>query len=168
MAGFATSELSDALIDRSLMRSMLHVVPATDATEWRPLFAAMMLSQFLSTHRRKVEWVDLAELEQLGRRALKSGPKSFASLGAALSTHWPKSDPASLGTAVRTVVPLVQIPSYGVWNAVAPPTHVPLETWVGRTVEAAPAGLETLVLRGLEAWGPASAKTFKPGAGFAG
>jgi hypothetical protein len=80
---------------------------------------------------------------------------SPAELGKRLARHWPDRNPAALANAVRTYVPLVQVPPRAVWGRTGAARHTPADTWLPRRPGPEP-GIDELVRRYLAAFGPAS------------
>jgi hypothetical protein len=97
------------------------------------------------------------EIATVGRAVVEERPRTLQEIGAALSERWPNADPDALAYVVRALVPLVQVPPRGVWGAGGLAVHASLEAWLGAPLDAGPS-LDTLVVRYLAAFGPASVK----------
>ncbi|MBB1244128.1 AlkZ family DNA glycosylase [Streptomyces durbertensis] len=146
-----------ALVRISLMRSTIHLVTVADALWLRPLHEPVMERGVKGSFGRKLVDVDREELAALGRKLLEEEPASFAALGRKLAERWPGRDGNALAQAVRSSVPLVQLPPRGMWGKSGQVVHTSLESWTGRQVDQA-ASRERLVLRYLAAFGPATVK----------
>jgi len=117
LAGFQPEELSELIATRravrapSMLRTTIHLVTARDWLRLRPVLQVVQEQGFRgSPFFRNLEGVDLDEVGAEGRRLLDERPRSGNDLGKALAERWPGRDPASLGYAVRSRVPVVQIP----------------------------------------------------------
>jgi hypothetical protein len=162
LEAFDPTEVGRGLEDRSLvrivvMRGTIHLVTADDALVLRPLVQPVLDAE-LARHAEfapRLAGVDLAPVLAFGREAMAEEPRTGAALRAAMAERFPDLDPAALAYACRCLLPLVQVPPRGVWGRSMQATLAPLETWVGRPVDAA-ASLDDLVLRYLAAFGPAS------------
>jgi hypothetical protein len=75
-------------------------------------------------------------------------------LGAALASEFPPHTPAVLSRAVRDLLAGVQVPPRGIWGKGGQPVTTTAEAWLGRPLNAD--SIDSLVLRYLEAFGPAS------------
>lgn len=162
LRGFRPEALS-ALIERreavriALMRSTIHLVTAADALALRPVVQPALDRQVRGSYGRALEGLDPDELADAARTALEGGPLTFAAMGQRLGERWPGRDPSALANAARALVPLVQVPPRGLWNRSGPAAHRPADAWLGRVSPEPPRdALETLVLRYLGAFGPAS------------
>jgi hypothetical protein len=91
-------------------------------------------------------------------------PLTAGRLGELLAERWPAARPASLARLARFFLPLVQVPPRGVWGRGGVSAHTTLEAWTGRTLDPDPSP-ETLVLRYLAAFGPATAADAQTWAG---
>lgn len=65
------------------------------------------------------------------------------------------TDSSALAAAARNLVPLVQPPPRGVWRAKGKAIHTSAENWLGQSL-VSNYSLESLILRYLNAFGPAS------------
>jgi len=162
LEGFQPDELSRLIQERevvriALMRSTIHSVTARDALILRPLVQPVLDRGLKTTYGRRLEGVDLAELEAAGRALVEEKPRTFSDLGALLGERWPDRDPSALAQAIRVLVPLVQVPPRGIWGAGGLATHTSVEAWLGRSLEAEPS-LDEVILSYLAAFGPASVK----------
>ena len=157
---FRAQELSDRLVDRSvvrmaLMRSTIHLVTAHDAWDLRRLLQPVLDRTQRGQFGRRLEGVDSDALVAMGREFVDERPRTFKELGDHLLTRWPDRDRMALEQAVRTGVPLVQVPPRGLWGRSGPIAHTSIEAWLGRPPGDL-ATLDDLVTRYLGAFGPAS------------
>ena len=82
-------------------------------------------------------------------------PLTSPELGRRLAERWPDVPASSLSAIVGYLVPLVHVPPRGVWGQTGPVARTTLTGWLGRPLATEPAP-ETLVMRYLAAFGPAS------------
>jgi hypothetical protein len=161
LVAFQTAELATALADRtavraSLMRATIHLVTADDALTLRPLIQPVLERGFAnSPFARQIAGIDRDELLEVGRALLEERPLSSARLGQALARRWPEHDPESMAYALGYLSPLVQVTPRGLWGRTGSPARTTMTAWLGRPLDAAPS-IETLVIRYLGAFGPAS------------
>jgi hypothetical protein len=147
---------SRAVVRIVLMRGTIHLVSAVDCRFLRPLVQpALTRSLGSSVYAAQLAGLDPAELASVGRSLLTDQPLSPAELGAAMARRWPDRDPLALANAVRTHVPLVQVPPRGLWGRSGAARHTPATEWLGAPLFDAPSA-ELLVSRYLAAFGPAS------------
>lgn len=158
---FRPDELGELITSRralraTMMRGTLHLATARDYRWIRPLLQPTLqrLFQTGSPFGRRLAGVDIDAVTAAGLELL-ARPRPTAQLGRALAERWPDHDPTSLAYAVQYLSPLVQIPPRGVWGASHRPTWAPAEGWLGEPL-ASDGSLETLVLRYLAAFGPAT------------
>jgi hypothetical protein len=163
LAGFRHQELGDAVRERRavrlpLMRTTLHLVTDVDALRLRPLMQSMLESRFgSSVFSKPLTGMELDEVVAAGRILLEETPLTTAALGRRLAERWPDRDPVALAHAVRTIAPLVQLPPRGIWGESRPVTWTTVERGLGRPLDL-DYPLETMVLRYLAAFGPASVR----------
>jgi len=161
LTDFRPEQLSGLLESRGvvrivLMRGTIHLVSAADCLFLRPLVQpALTRSLGSSVYSAQLAGLDPVELADEGRALLTSQPMSPAELGAAMTRRWPDRDPLALANAVRTHVPLVQVPPRGLWGRSGAARHAPATEWLREPLLDAPS-VERLVLRYLAAFGPAS------------
>jgi hypothetical protein len=173
LAGFHPNELAKLVDDRSavriaLMRGTIHLVTARDCRRLRPLLQPMLERGFeASRGRPHLGGVDRDALAAAGRALVEERPRTFKELSALLAERWPDRDTDSLAAAVRTLVPLVQVPPRGIWGLNGPVAHTSAESWLGRPLDADPS-LDDLVLRYLRAFGPASVRDMQAWSGLNG
>lgn len=161
LADFQPDELVGLMHDRaavrlSLMRGTIHLVTADDALGIHPLLRdvhsrILASNQVVASLRASV---DLEALGSAGHRLLSASPLNAAELGAALAEEFPPHPPAALSRAVRDLLAGVQIPPRGIWGKGGQPVTTTAEAWLGRPLE--PYSIDSLVLRYLAAFGPAS------------
>ncbi|QNE21834.1 winged helix DNA-binding domain-containing protein [Kribbella qitaiheensis] len=161
LTNFTPAELVDLMTDRSvvrlgLMRGTIHLVTASDALGIYPLLRDMhqrllASNQTLAPLRATL---DLDALAATAHRLLSTSPLDAASLGTSLAQEFPSHDPATLSRAARDLIAGVQVPPRGLWGKGGNPIITTLESWLNRPLT--PHTLETLVLRYLAAYGPAT------------
>jgi hypothetical protein len=160
MQQFRHEELSALMLNRSmvriaLMRSTIHLVSAGDCLTLRPLMQPVLDRIFNSNHGTLLTDLDPVEVADAGRQLVEAQPRTFKEISEALSERWPDHDRTALAEAVRTIVPLVQVPPRGVWGLGGPAAHTSAEYWLNAPLDP---DLEPdqMVRRYLAAFGPAS------------
>ncbi|WP_405582736.1 winged helix DNA-binding domain-containing protein [Streptomyces sp. NBC_01092] len=180
LRAFEPRQLDDALTGRTvvrthLMRRTVHLVAADDALAWRARHDAMLRQRVLATYRRELSGVEVDEVEAAGRAVMADGqPRTMAALVQAIEDRWPGTPRRVLGELlVAALVPMVQLPPRGLWQAKAGVRNLPLATWLGREIAPLcadgtdPTG-RRLVRRYLAAFGPASTADLRAWCGLAG
>lgn len=161
VAGFDPAELSGALERREavrlvLMRGTIHLVTAADCRRLRPLMQPVLdrlhRSTVFARHTADLRYDDLVAA---GRDVLAGGPLTSKALGAALAERFPDHEPGHLANAVRTILPLVQLPPRGLWGRSGGPRYLTAEDWLGGPLDPDP-DLADVARRYLRAYGPAS------------
>lgn len=159
---FAPDDLVQLMYDRSvvrmpLLRSTIHLASATDALGIYPLLREVQQRSLASnqTIAPLRATIDLDALTAAGHRLLTASPLSGRALGEALAAEFPAHEPAALSRAVRDLVAGVQVPPRGIWGKGGQPVTTTLDRWL--SADTAPYTIDTLVLRYLAAFGPASA-----------
>jgi hypothetical protein len=163
LEGFAAGELSTLIAERravravAMMRTTIHLVTARDWLALRPVLQIVQERGFRtgSPFARNLVGLDIDEVIDAGRRLLDEKPRTGNAVGKALAERWPGRDVASLGYAVRYLVPLAQIPPRGLWGRSGQPTLATPEHWLGGSIgtDTAP---DEMILRYLAAFGPAT------------
>jgi len=158
---FRAETLSDALEERravrmTLLRSTLHLVTARDAISLRALVQPGIERVIYGSSplRNAVDSVDMDELFAALRGWLEERPRKRAELVREIAARWPDADADALGYAMYAV-PTVQVTPRGLWRRSGGPAFTTTQAWLGTLPDPA-ADLETLVLRYLAAFGPAT------------
>jgi hypothetical protein len=173
LTNFDPAELARLIEDRQavrlgIMRNTLHLVSARDCLSFWPLFAPLLAQRLRATHfARALPNVDLRAIVRETRHILKREPRTLAQLGLALKETWPTSPPDALAYVARHLLPLVQLPPRGVWGKGGQPTWSTAQIWLGRPLVRKPS-LESLLLRYLGAFGPASLADMAAWSGLSG
>ncbi len=170
--GFQPDHLASLIHERlavriALIRSTIHLVTARDCLTLRPLVQPVLDRSLQGSYGRHLHGLDLQEVAAAGRALLEQEPLTASELGRRLAERWPDRDPAALASAVRALVPLVQVPPRGIWGAGGPAAHTTAEAWLGRPLEADPSP-EELVMRYLAAFGPATIADMQTWSGLPG
>jgi Winged helix DNA-binding domain len=160
MEGFNPDELARLITERRvahspLMRATIHLATAHDCVALRPPMQPVLNRTLKGAFGRRLAGVDLDALTDAGRVLLGVQPRTFAELRLLLGEQWSDYDPAALGYAISYLVPLVQVPPRGLWDASGQATWTTTEAWLGRPMETDPSPDE-MVMRYLAAFGPAS------------
>jgi hypothetical protein len=159
---------SRKLVRATLMRATLHLATAEDFVQLRPVLEPVLTRALQSRPKERTQGFDLDAIAALGRQVLRDGPRTFNEIRDALAEQFPKLDVRAMGYAVRTHVPLVQVPEPEArWGFPREPKFALAETWLGRSLgkEAEPG---PLILRYLAAFGPAKAADVQTWSGLQG
>ncbi len=160
LEGFRGDDLSTLFLDRSavriaLMRGTIHLVSARDAWGLRPLVQPVMDRVQKTQFGKRLAGVDLDEVVAMGRAFVDEQPRTFKALGDHLLTTWPDRDRSGLEQAVRTGVPLIQVPPRGLWGRSGPIAHTSIEAWLGEPPADLPS-IDAVLTRYVAAFGPVS------------
>jgi hypothetical protein len=172
LAGFRHEELSRLIVGReavriALMRSTIHLVSARDCLWLRPLVQPVSERAFNGSYAKLLLGLDLAEVVAAGRALVEERPRTFSELGLELQSLWPDRDAHALSQAIRTFVPLVQVPPRGLWGERGQAAHTSAQAWLGRPIDESPDTGE-LFRRYLAAFGPASVRDAQAWSGLTG
>ena len=173
LEGFRGEELSDLIETRravrlGLMRNTVHLVSSRDCIQLRPLVQPLFERSFAATHfGRNLKGLDLEVVIAAATELLIKEPRTLSELGEEMKKRWPDRDAASLAYVVRYLVPAVQVPPRGLWGKSGVPKMAVAEDWLGRPMAAKPS-VDRVVLRYLDAFGPATPADAAAWSGIAG
>src|SRR5207237_3104070 len=91
------------------------------------------------------------------REFMREQPRSFAEITKLLTGLVPDGDPGAMRYAVRTHLPMVQVPIQKRWSYPGNPQFTLADGWLGRTLPTSE-HLPDLIKRYLAAFGPATVK----------
>jgi hypothetical protein len=151
----------------ALMRNAVHLVTAEDCLTLRPLTQVIFDRDLRvnSTFAPRLRGMDVGALTAAGRALVEERPRTNKELGALLREQWPDREAASLVFAIRSQVPLVQVPPRGIWGMSGQVICTSAETWLGHPLYAYPSP-EDMVMRYLGAFGPATVKDIQQWCGL--
>ena len=158
---FRRAELVGALHDRSAvrvtsMRGTLHVMTSTDYCAMRGALQPMLSRGMSSILRDRGAALDIDALDAEARRFFGKAAATFDALRNHLEAKYPKGDERAMAYAIRTHVPLVQVPTDATWAFPAAADFTLADRWLSTTVSTEATSAESLVLRYLAAFGPAT------------
>jgi hypothetical protein len=139
----------------TLMRGTVHLVTPRDAALLRPLMQVAIERGHSGAFGRRMGGAEPAALAAATRELLAAGPLTAREAAQALVARGIGDDVEALGNAVRTYLPLVQLPPRGVWGAGGRARYSTLQAWTGVELAADPS-IDDVVLRYLGAFGPAT------------
>jgi hypothetical protein len=149
-------------------RGTLHLLTAEDLLAFRGALQPMLSRGMQSILKNRVETFDMEELLAAARRFFAAKPATFDATRAHLAERFPVADERAMGYAVRTHLPLVQVPDGSTWGFPAAADFALAEHWLGTPIPTGNDGLATLVRRYLAAFGPASVKDAQNWSGIGG
>ncbi|MGW1029610.1 winged helix DNA-binding domain-containing protein [Streptomyces sp. NPDC002577] len=163
VTGLAPADLDAAFTDRevvkaTLMRITPHVVHADDYQVFREAMQPTLYASRLG-YRFAAAGLTPADAAELVPELLKFAhqPRTAAEMEAWLEQRLGAGRKAGAWWGLRSYAPLLHVPIGGPWSFGTPPSYVAAQNGpvlAGR--EARPEALQTLVLRYLEGFGPAS------------
>ena len=159
---FRRDELTRLMQERqvvraTLMRATLHLMTADDYLLLRPSLQPALTRSMKTTTGRRVDGLNVERLVGEARAFFEEEPRTFADLRPLLSELEPDRDLSALAYAVRTHLPLVQVPSGGTWGYSGKAPFTSAEQWLGRPFSGSEDPRE-LVFRYLAAFGPATVR----------
>ena len=172
LAGFRADDLKRLLERRevvraTLMRCTLHLVSTRDYLELRPALQPVLSGAMAAVFKDRAKAFDLDRVIATARACLETEPQTFEALRGRLGAAYPKADVRALGYAVRTHLPLVQVPAEATWGYPGAAAFAVAESWIGKRV-AKSGSPGPLVMRYLAAFGPATPRDAQAWSGLEG
>lgn len=169
---FDPTELSGLIAGRQavraqLMRATIHLVTARDCLALQPLTQPVLARTFKSQWGKQLGELEVDEVVAAGLELLAERPRTRAELRILLASGWPESDSSVMAYAVAFLNALVQVPPRGLWKASGQATWAPAETWLGSRPDAS-LSPDSVILRYLGAFGPATVADIRTWSGFTG
>jgi winged helix DNA-binding protein len=172
IAGFQREELRSLIASRqvvraTLMRCTLHLMSRRDYQAFRSALQPALSQGMRAILRERVNSFLMEELLDEARRLFQERPRTFTELRAALLERFPDADERAMGYAVRTQLPLLIVPGEYEWGFRGDADFALADEWLDQPLpgDVRP---HALVLRYLEAFGPASATDVQAWSGLAG
>lgn len=145
-------------------RSTLHVMSAADYRVMQPVFLPALIKGMNSFHGRNLQGLDLPALIKTVKPYLAQAPRTMGEIKDFLLRYEPERMGEALNYAVRTLLPLVQVPPGGTWGSGTMAKYALAEDWLGGMGE--PMSPLDLFKRYLSAAGPANVMDFQTWAGL--
>lgn len=143
------------VIKATLMRATLHLFTAEDYLRFRTTLQPVLTGAGSAIAKQRGAHFDLDRLLTAARQYIGEKPRTFAEISDMVSELIPECDVGAMRYAVRTHLPLVQVPILGRWSYSNRPEFTLAESWIGRPISLKD-NLRELVFRYLAAFGPAS------------
>ncbi|MEU4419306.1 winged helix DNA-binding domain-containing protein [Actinoplanes sp. NPDC024001] len=168
IAGFRHDDLTKLLHDGGVVRGAMlrgtqHLSTGEDFLWLRPTLQPTL--DRLAGRGASLDGVDPAKFTDAALEILADGPMTRPELARRLVERFPGHDPQTLKYVVHLRLSLLHPPPSGTWRHRGRVQCVPAEAWLGRPLAAEPSP-ETLVLRYLAAFGPASVKDLQVWSGL--
>ncbi|MFE0763779.1 winged helix DNA-binding domain-containing protein [Streptomyces smyrnaeus] len=148
---------SRELVRLSVMRGTVHLVSERDAIQLRALTQPLHEAMVRTSLAKQLGGADPRQVAEAARTLLAEEPLTGSQLGVRLQERWPQVEARALAMTARYLLALVQLPPRGLWGRSGQPVVDTVERWLGRPPAAEPC-VETMVLRYLGAFGPASVR----------
>lgn len=165
---FQKADLTALLENRQLVRapwirSTLHLISADDHQRFQAVIQPALLRSLRSFFGPRANGLDIQRLIAIAKPFLEAEEPAIGALREHLQAHLPERDKQAMAYAVRSALPLVQIPPSGTWGYGTRATYTTAERWLG---PPHPADLGALFRRYLAAFGPAGVMDFQTWAGL--
>lgn len=154
-----------AVVRAPWLRSTLHIVTAGDFLRFRAPLGPALIKGLRSFFSQFIDGLDGAAVAEAMRATLTATPLALSDMREALEAIAPGYSFDALKYAVRSYLPLVQVPPGGYWGRGGSTAYTTADGWFGRPVDPSP---ETapLVRHYLAAFGPASVRDMQAWAGM--
>ncbi len=166
--GFDKSQLTAALETRAVLRapwlrSTLHLVSAADHQRFQAVIQPALARGLRSFFGVRARGLNVERLVAIAKPYLEAEQPSIGALRDKLQACEPDEDKQAMAYAVRSYLPLVQVPPSGSWGVGTRATYTTAESWLG---PATPSDLPALFRRYLAAYGPADVMDFQTWTGM--
>ncbi len=165
---FERGQLTELLASREIVRapwvrSTLHLVSAADHQRFQSVIQPALVRGLRSFFGARGADLNIERLLSIAKPFLESNQPSIGALRKHLQEHEPELNKEAMAYAVRSHLPLVQIPPSGSWGAGTRATYTTADSWLG---PANPSDLPSLFRRYLAAYGPADIMDFQTWTGM--
>lgn len=169
LESFERSALVDAFGARTIvrgpaMRATIHMMTAKDFIAHRSALQPGLTRGMKSVLRKRSDDLDIDALVANAASWFEDAPRPFKAFRDHLEAT-ATGDIRAMAYAVRTALPLVQVPSDSDWGFKPTADFTTAASWLGRPIRAKP-NLRSLVKRYLGAFGPASTRDFETWSGL--
>lgn len=147
------------LVRATTMRCTIHLMSTGDFVEFRPALQPA-LDRALGWVKKHLADLELQALVAAAKNYFEEQPRTFGALRDHFKKHGPRGNERAMAYAVRTQLPLIQVPDDSEWCWPGQAKFAVAETYLGRKLSLAAAAHE-LALRYLAAFGPATAADFQ-------
>jgi hypothetical protein len=154
-------------VKATTMRGTLHLVSARDYARFRATLQPMLTAGWAAIARGRAMGFDISQVLAETRVSLSEKPRTFAEISRMLSESHPGMDVGAMRYAVRTHLPLVQVPTSTRWSYPGNPQFALAESWMNQPLSGDSRPAE-LIRRYLAAFGPANAADMQTWSGLAG
>jgi hypothetical protein len=147
------------LVRGTALRGTLHVMSARDFVALRGAMQPGMTALMMGLLKQRASALDLKALDTIARAFFKKGTASFDALRSSIKERDPKADERAAAYAIRITVPMVQVPTDDdPWGFPTSAEFTLADAWLKTPIDTRDASAETLVLRYLAAFGPATVR----------
>lgn len=153
------------VVKATLMRATLHVFTAADYTHFRTTLQPALTDGWNAVIKKRNVTFDMDTLLAQGHRFIAEQPRTFAEISAMVTAFQPDQDVGAMRYAIRTRLPLVQVPINTGWSYSSNPAFTLAETWLEQSI-ASEDHFRDLAVRYLAAFGPASAADMQSWSGL--
>ncbi len=165
---FAKRDLTSLLESRQVarapwIRSTLHLVSAADHQRFQAVIQPALARGLRSFFGARAKDLDIDRLIAIAKPFLEAETPAIGALRDKLQAHLPDQDKQAMAYAVRSFLPLAQVPPSGTWGVGTRATYTTAESWLG---SPDPLDLAALFRRYLTAFGPASVIDFQTWSGM--
>jgi len=166
--GFEKTHLTASLEAREVVRapwirSTLHLVTADDHQRFQAVIQPALARGLRSFFGARAKGLDIERLIAIAKPYLEAERPAIGALRDKLQAQEPDEDKQAMAYAVRSYLPLVQVPPSGTWGVGTRATYTTAESWLG---VAEPRDLESLFRRYLGTFGPADVMDFQTWTGM--
>jgi hypothetical protein len=147
------------VVKASLMRATLHLCTTQDFRALRGTLQPVLTDALRQILReRGALQLDVDGLVEVAREFIHAQPRSFAEITTLLTGLHPDTDAGAMRYAVRTHLPMVQVPVDSGWSYPGNPKFALAEDWLEGPLTLADNQLPVLIKRYLAVFGPATPK----------
>jgi hypothetical protein len=143
------------IVKATFIRGTLHLLTADDYLKFRATLQPVLTDALESVLKVRGATVDVNLLVDTARDFIRAEPRSFAEITTLLTGLMPEGDPGGMRYAVRTHLPMIQVPIQKAWSYPGNPRFALADDWLGKPVPEHE-HLPDLVKRYLTAFGPAA------------